>query len=313
MNFDAAVRDTQQSFVLQAAEKALGKQSGKIAQAVVAQVAPRPSVPDRPADALTAPSIQMLILSNIRQAYQDIDQHHTSNGVNGTNGHHNDVVMTNGVDDSQDNDLGRSSLENSLSLIAEGPFPFLIRDAITSSWNLDTITLTRWLRDKEIDRIILHKVGPVGLRVKRMLQDKGKMDEKNIQEIGLLVAKELRQTLANLQSHGLIELQEVPREPQRQPNRTMYFWFFDAERAKTVLLGDLYKSMARLYKVLKREREGSMKNTLEKLARLGGEQKPEDYLGDEEMIVYKQWRRKELWLIAEIERLDESVALLRDS
>ena len=234
------------------------------------------------------------------------------NGVHNTNGYHSDVPMTNGIEDSDTHDLARSSLESSLSLIAEGPFPFLSRDSVTSIWNLDSLALSRWIRDTEIDRIVLQRVGPLGLRIKRMLTAKGKLEEKNIQDIGLLVAKELRQTLARLQAQGLIELQEVPREPQRQPNRTMFLWFFDAERAKLVLLGDLYKVMARLFQVLKREREGPLKNTLEKLARAGIDGKPEDYLIGEEHFIYMQWRRREMWLVAEIERLDDSVALLRD-
>jgi DNA-directed RNA polymerase III subunit RPC3 len=272
---------------------------------MVGQVGNDRRIRDKPADALLEARLLPLALGRLR----DTLSMPKVNGTNGTNGHHIDTAMINGVDD--DDDMAQASIEGALSLISEGPFPFLLRVENKSEWNIDALALSRWLRDKEIDRIVQQRVGPIGTRITRMLTDKGKLEEKNIQDVGLLVAKELRQTLAKLETQGLIELQEVPREPQRQPNRTMFLWFFDAERAKKVLLGDLYKTMARLYEMLRRERN-VLKGTFEKLQKAGVEDDAEEYLGGEEKRAYLQWRRKELWLMGEIGRLDDSVALLRD-
>ena len=310
IEFDVAVRIARQEYVSQLVEKDLGRKTGQVAHVMIAQLDPSARLVDPLADALRSPRVHALTLSRLCDDLR-YSEGTIENGTHHTNGYHSDMRLTNGVDEADNHDIGRATLETSLSLIAEGPFPFLSRDPVASMWKVDTLTLSRWIRDMEIDKIIQQRVGPIGLRIKRMLTQKGKLEEKAIQDLGLLVAKELRQTLARLETQGLLELQEVPREPQRQPNRTMFLWFFDAERAKMVLLGDLYKIMARLFQVLRMEREG-LKGTFDKLARAGIDGRPEEYLLGEERMVYLQWRRKEAWLMGEIERLDDSVALLRD-
>jgi DNA-directed RNA polymerase III subunit RPC3 len=316
IDFTIAVKDLRQRSVSQLVEKALGPTPAKVAYAAVAQAGLPSPFDEKSADVLRPALPQALSISRIRKALQDNERLPLGDGIHHTNGYHDDAHITNGTDEAhEDNSAivnGHSNLETSLSLIAEGPFPFLARDPVTACWNINSITLARWLRDKEITKIISERIGPVGLRIMRMLSTKGKLDEKSLQELGLLGAKDLRQTMARLQTMGLIELQEVPREPQRQPNRTMFFWFWDAERVKKVLLGELFKTMGRLYEVLKKEREEPMKGTLEKVERIGDSAKPEDHLIAEECTSYVQWRRKEMWLTTEIGRLDDSVALLRD-
>ncbi|RMD43218.1 hypothetical protein DV735_g1959, partial [Chaetothyriales sp. CBS 134920] len=311
VDFNVAVRYLREAQVARIVERALSPEAGRVARAVMEQIDFAPPLPDHLTDSLRLPMPRTLLFSKLRDSLKRTAPPPTSNGVSHSNGHVSDSPLLNGIDHEEDDGMDRLSFEASLSMISEGPFPFPSKDPYTSTWSVDALKVSRWLRDKEIDTLINQRIGTIGLRVKRMLADKGKLEEKHLQDLGLLGAKELRQTLAQLATWGVLELQEVPREPQRQPNRTIFLWFFDPEKAKTVILGDLYKTMARLFQVLQRGRE-LLKGTFEKIARAGDDSNPEEYLIGEERTAFLHWRRKEMWLMGEIGRLDDSVALLRD-
>ena len=167
------------------------------------------------------------------------------------------------------------------------------------------------LRNAEIFRIISSRFEKYAVRIIRLLLDKGKIDEKYLQEIVLMSAKELRQTLAKLQQAGFLELQEVPREAQRQPSRTMYLWFFDPDGARNVLIENTYKCMARCMQRMKVERE-KVKPTIEKSERSDVRGQEEKFLAKAELEVLRAWQRKEEWLLGEVGRLDELIFVLRD-
>lgn len=202
------------------------------------------------------------------------------------------------------------NVEDHLAILSESHFSFIQNDRGTNMWSIDQNQMNLFLRDKEMLRIVADdyvKHGP-SLRILRMLSEKGKLDEKSLQEIGLLGAKDLRKTLGYLQAVGLLELQEVPREPQRQPNRTIFLWFYDAERVQKLLLNRLYKSMSRLFQRLHMERQKLSALT----SHLEREDVAQDNLAKKQLEELAELRQKESWFVSEIGRLDQSVALLRD-
>lgn len=222
--------------------------------------------------------------------------------------------LANGFHPSNNNSVhDRTDIIRHLEILAEGPFSFFEYSPILDEWLVHKRKLNLFLRDQELLRLVAEglRVDDPKLRIVRMLSDKGKLDEKNLQEIGLLNAKELRQNLASLQSAGLLELQEVPREPQRQPNRTIFLWFYDAERVQKMYLNKLYKSMSRLFQRLDVERN-RLATTLTKIERTDVQGLEEDILSAAELKVLSQWRQREAWFMAEISRIDDAVSILRD-
>ena len=145
----------------------------------------------------------------------------------------------------------------------------------------------------------------------RVLQAKGKLDEKRLQEISLLPFKDLRQVLASMQAGGFVDLQEVPRDAQRQPSRTIYLWFHDADRICASVIEDIYKAMAGCLRRLKSERE-RLKEFLEKTERSDVKGNEERYLSEGELRSLSRWREKEALLLGEVSRLDDMVAVIRD-
>lgn len=253
---------------------------------------------------------------DIDQIVEDVradDDHSLRNDRPSINGWPDDR-LANGFHASNLNGIhDRTDIIRHLSILAEGPFPFFEYNPIVDSWFVFKRELYVFLRNQELMRLVAEGLpfNDPKLRIVRMLNDKGKLDEKNLQELGLLNAKELRQSLAALQLAGLLELQEVPREPQRQPNRTIFLWFYDAERVQKLYLNKLYKTMSKLFQRLEVERS-RLATTLTKIERTDVQGIEEDILSAPELRVLNQWRQREAWFMTEISRIDDSVSILRD-
>jgi DNA-directed RNA polymerase III subunit RPC3 len=204
-----------------------------------------------------------------------------------------------------------SDVKKYLLILAQSPHKFVVQDPDSFCWTVDFQELSVQLRRDEALRLARSRLNGVALRLVRVLIDKGKLDEKTLQEMSLLSAKDLRQCLGKLKMTGFLGLQEVPREPQRQPLRTIYLWFYDSDRVRKMLLEDLYKAMSRLLQRLKVERD-KVGPLLEKAERIDVRIDEKKFLAGGEVRVLDEWRRKEEWLLGEVERLDDSVAILRD-
>lgn len=169
-----------------------------------------------------------------------------------------------------------------------------------------------WVRKEETLRLLDSRLNDPGPRILRILIDKGKLEERTLQELGLLDAKRLRQSLAALKQMGYVELQEVPRNPTRQPNMTVFLWAYEQGRVATLTLEHMYTAMLRLLQLLKLERK-KIHSTLTKVEREDVKGREEEVLGPAEYTVLNRFRRVESWIWAEMQRLDTSVAILRDT
>ncbi|KAL4927804.1 putative DNA directed RNA polymerase III subunit Rpc82 [Aspergillus undulatus] len=224
------------------------------------------------------------------------------------------------VENGDDNDDGEETtgnrtfkIDQHLSLLAQPPSNLTSKrlNGGLITWTIEFRHLARKLRHLELERIVESRYGDVALRVLRVLQAKGKLDEKRLQEISLLPFKDLRQVLASMQTGGFVDLQEVPRDAQRQPSRTIYLWFYDPDRIRDSILQDTYKSMSRCLQRLKIERE-RLRDFLEKTERSDVKGNEEKYLSEGELEKLREWRAKESLLLAEVARLDDMVAVMRD-
>ncbi|KAJ6097947.1 hypothetical protein N7499_002321 [Penicillium canescens] len=179
------------------------------------------------------------------------------------------------------------------------------------TWRIAFRGLARKLRHLELERMIESRYGDVALRVIRVLHAKGRLDEKRLQEISLLPFKDLRQTLASMQTGGFVDLQEVPRDAQRQPSKTIYLWYYDPDRVCSSILEDTYKAMSRCLQRIKFERERE-RDFLEKTERTDVKGHEEEFLSEAELEHLRNWKAKEALLLAEVSRLDDMVAIFRD-
>jgi DNA-directed RNA polymerase III subunit RPC3 len=230
---------------------------------------------------------------------------------NGVNGDHDD---DDDKEDNNDTEISRAyEINQHLHLLEQAPLNLAshVRLSDGIKWRVGFRGLARKLRHLEIERLVEMRYGDVALRVLRILHAKGKLDEKRLQEISLLPFKDLRQTLASMQSGGFVDLQEVPKDAQRQPSKTIFLWYFDPDRVCNSVLEDTYKAMSRTLQRIKIERD-LRRDFLDKTERSDVKGNEEKWLSEGELEQLQQWRNKEALLLAMVSRLDDLVAVFRD-
>jgi len=171
----------------------------------------------------------------------------------------------------------------------------------------------RRLRRRILETVTRERHGDDGVRIVRLLLDTGKMDEKQISKVGMMANKDVRPLLSAMSADSLISLQEVPKSADRNPTRTFYLWYVDLQKAYSVLLDHLYKT---LYNIAMRrqaeEEEPAIKAVLQKRQRSDVSQDEERLLTRNEREVLAQWEKKREKLTVLEMRIEEAVFVLRD-
>lgn len=212
-------------------------------------------------------------------------------------------------------DPHRDTIRNHLLILAIHPLRFLHHLPKTSifpeRWTVDFPTLAKNITHHTLFETITSRHGLPAARLSRILMDKGKTDEKVLCSTSLLAQKTMRSYLLPLHKAGMIGLQEVPRDNSRNPQRTNFLWFFDAERCKAKILEETYKAMARCLRRARVEGE-KVKGTVEKASRSDVIDREEEFLGPQELEALNVWRKMDEGIWGEVSRLDDLVARLRD-
>ncbi|KAF8163124.1 hypothetical protein B0H34DRAFT_694196 [Crassisporium funariophilum] len=170
----------------------------------------------------------------------------------------------------------------------------------------------RRLRRNIVESVARDKHGVEGVRILRVLLDTGKMDEKQISKVVMMAPKDVRPLLVALSADSLISTQEVPKSADRNPARTFYLWYVDLQKAFSVILGNVYKTLYNIMARLRAEREaGEVSAVLEKRERSDVSQ-DESLLTRLEREVLKEWETKQAKLAVLQIRVEEIVFLLKD-
>ena len=170
---------------------------------------------------------------------------------------------------------------------------------------------TAFLREVELDTYIAATFGKVGLRLSHVLRKFGKLDEKQIQKIALMKQGEVRKTLIRMEMAGFADIQEVPKDAMRTPNRTIFLWWFDTERVSVQLLDNICKTICRCLEVLETERYKS-RDIIALSRRSDVAENEIEALTSEHLEELTNFRVKEERLTAQINRLDRLVGIFKD-
>ncbi|OAA51485.1 DNA-directed RNA polymerase III subunit rpc3 [Metarhizium rileyi] len=200
-----------------------------------------------------------------------------------------------------------------LLLLAESKHRF-VRHCGTQGrgqWTVDFDMLMDRLRESELDAYIEQSFGRHGLRLTRILREKGKLDEKMLPSAALMKKGDVQGKMLAMQMAGLVDVQEVPKDNSRLANRTLFFWFFDGERIQSQLLDDVYKGMLRCLQTLdvERHKERSILTFVERKDVKG---KEEEVMTAEHYNKYNRHLEGEQKLLGQVMRLDDMIAVFRD-
>ena len=212
-------------------------------------------------------------------------------------------------------DTHRRFIRDHLLLLAKHHHPFLQHMTETlvlpERWTISYPPLMKSIIHHVLLQIITTRYGQPAARLTRLLSERGKVDEKTLCSLSLLNQKSMRSYLTTLHKSGMIQLQEIPRDNSRNPQRTLYLWYFDAERCRVKILQETYKTMVRCLQRVTVEGD-KVKGTLEKASRTDVVGREEEFLGVQEREALEKWRQAEERIWGELGRLDELVGTLRD-
>jgi DNA-directed RNA polymerase III subunit RPC3 len=204
-------------------------------------------------------------------------------------------------------------LRQHLLLLAESKHRF-VRHCGTQSrgqWTVDFAKVMDRLRESELDSYIEQSFGRHGLRLTRILREKGKLDEKMLPSAALMKKSDVQLKMIAMQMAGLVDVQEVPKDNSRMANRTLFFWFFDREQTEAQALDDFYKAMVRCLQTLQVERHRE-RHILSFVERKDVKGKEEEVMTAEHYNKYNQHLEVQDKLLGQVGRLDEMVAVFRD-
>ncbi|KAF7338623.1 RNA polymerase III subunit C3 [Mycena venus] len=174
-------------------------------------------------------------------------------------------------------------------------------------------TICKRLRRRVLESVTRERHGAMGVRILRLLLDSGKMDEKQISKVVMMPNNAVRPLLANMSAQSLISTQEVAKSTDRNPARMFYLWHVDLQKAYSVILGDLYKTLFNIGARREAEQEEPMvKAVLEKRERSDVSQDEAALMSRMELDMIKEWEAKQEKLTVLEMRVEESVFILRD-
>ncbi|KAI0485809.1 RNA polymerase III subunit RPC82 [Xylaria cf. heliscus] len=235
------------------------------------------------------------------------------------NGHHHASATQNGVNHAgYHSGEGQSSraeqirqMRQHLLILAEARQQF-VRHCGQNEWTVDFGPLIQQLRYVELDTMIEDSFGRQGLRLTRILREKGKLDDKTLPAMALMRKPDVHVKMAEMEMAGFLEVQEVPRDNNRAANRTIFFWFFDEARTLKRVLDNAYKSMVRCLERLEVERHKKKHVLWFTDRRRDVRGKEEEKLRGDVYNEYLEFVETEKKLLSQVSRLDDLVSIFQD-
>lgn len=201
-------------------------------------------------------------------------------------------------------------LRQHLYLLAESELNF-IRHCGEEQWTVDFKPLIQHLKEAELDVVIEHTVGRQGLRLVRILRKRGKLEEKSLPTIALMKKPDVQTKMLEMQTAGFVDVQEVPRDPSRTANRTIFLWYTATDRCISQLLERTYTTMLRCLQRLHAERRKE-KDVLLLTKRTDVKGREQEVMAEGYYQRFAAHLEAEKKLLGQVMRLDELVAVLRD-
>lgn len=223
-----------------------------------------------------------------------------------------------GSDDGYSNGNGNKKMSladvtRHLDLLANSPLGLLTKAGNRGGgeWYVPFSDLCETLKRVTYEQIIENKFGPLALRLLRIIKDKGKVNDELLARTALLRADTIAQLASTLHDFGALDLQEVPRSNDRTPVKTFFLWFHNPKRAYGIILQDMYKALARMYKRILAERK-EHPILLAKLEREDVKGNEEAYLTASEKKDIYELRATEEKLLIQINRLQALTRIFAD-
>ncbi|GAA5833381.1 hypothetical protein JCM11251_003478 [Rhodosporidiobolus azoricus] len=179
-----------------------------------------------------------------------------------------------------------------------------------AKWAVNWALLGRAMKRALVEALIKEKLGQPAIRCWRIMEAKGKLDEKHLARLAFLSVKEAREVLGRLSSSGFVEPQEIPRSADRAPSRTLFLWFVDFNKVVTSLVSHHYKALANVQSQRQVQVE-KRRGLIEKRERTDVRENEELLTKRDREMLQELDQTLEALAVAE-QRLDEQLFVLRE-
>ncbi|CAO3581394.1 unnamed protein product [Absidia cylindrospora] len=179
-----------------------------------------------------------------------------------------------------------------------------------NQYTVNLSKLRESMKRKLLESLLRERLGVATCRIARILIEKGKLDESQVQKLAMLPPKDTREKLAQLNLHGFVEIQEVPKSADRAPGRSFHLWYVPLEKCYKELLVDVYRVIGNLQQ-RKKEELSLRARLLEKLNRQDVKENM-DLLSDGDKANLANMNKVLQRLETSKNRLDAMVMILRD-
>lgn len=171
--------------------------------------------------------------------------------------------------------------------------------------------VTHCLIQNEIEKLICSRFGQVGALVIRVLWACGAMDAKQIANICMHSIKQVLESLGSLKEAGFLVNSDMPKGMRYTTGSVVQLFSFDPDVARQLVITDTYKTMSELLRRMNFEKT-KIQAVIDKAERTDVVGKEEQYLSKGERTALVEWKRTEEKLLAQLNRLDDVIAVLRD-
>ncbi|GAA6043271.1 hypothetical protein JCM8097_003026 [Rhodosporidiobolus ruineniae] len=179
-----------------------------------------------------------------------------------------------------------------------------------AKWAVSWTTLGRAMKRQLVEAVIKEKLGQTAIRCWRIMEAKGKLDEKHLARLAFLSVKDAREVLGRLSSSGFIEPQEVPRSADRNPSRTLYLWFVDFNKVTSSLVDHFYKALGNV-QAQRQEQLEKRRGLVEKRERTDVRENEALLTARDRESIHELDQTLEALAVAE-QRIDEQLFVLRE-
>jgi DNA-directed RNA polymerase III subunit RPC3 len=201
-------------------------------------------------------------------------------------------------------------VEKHIDLLTHDPFHFVTWTG-RGECRIDFEEIAKALIQHELENTISARKMPLGVKLIRALQRKGKLDERQTCNVMMMSPADIRGVVNDLTMQGFVQTQELPKVDRRETKHSIHLIWYDRQRAREKLLHDTYKGMVRIMQRLayERERVQPLLTKAERSDVVGNEEK---YLTKDELGQLEKWKEVQDKLLLQLFREDDLVATLRD-
>ncbi|NP_001086474.1 polymerase (RNA) III (DNA directed) polypeptide C (62kD) S homeolog isoform X1 [Xenopus laevis] len=144
--------------------------------------------------------------------------------------------------------VSKQVLDQYLTLLADDPLEYVGRSG-DSGGGMFVINLHKAvasLATATLESLVQERFGSRSARIFRLLLRKRHLEQKQVEDLAMVPAKEAKEMLYKMLSQNLVSLQEIPKTPDHAPSRTFYLYTVNTLPCARMLLQRCYKTVANL-------------------------------------------------------------------